>query len=934
MRRCTLGVLFALALTIGCSDNNEDNNTNNTNNTQKDMTPDQTGDMSGDMDMTGDQTGDMVSGDPCQFHTQCEADEVCLGDICRKAPDCENETKWGTCGVALSEMVPNSSDRAICYKNKCITACLYDTECEQGKVCGDDGICIDYPSEVTGKHPGGEAKRRIKVGAANQLLNVPIGINAAGYGGGGARSGRYVDAMTPSNGLLHGLYNRAIALDNGERQMILLRSPLIFPTGPLHEAVAQKLQKETGADWRDSLIISGTHTHSGPGRFFHLPDASALPLGPLGTDLFHQQIFDWMSESLYQTAKAALDDLEDGKLGWTIMESFDTDDEIASDRWGATPKFDDNRALFIRIDGPDDRPKAILMSFGMHGTWNSDRPYLTADAAGSVERALENALGKEYDKHIPTMFFNASGGSMSPRGDRRGHSQSHKFEYMGLKFVEKVFDTVKSIEMKEDIDLAGATRRFPITYEGLGYKDKEFVDIRGKKDNLKYGGLQCNVGGAEDDDYATHARTDQVRCLGLHSVLYNRPPTIFVRSQVSAISIDGLTVVTLPGEPAMEIGWQVLREIRDKLNVDPLKSFTFGYAQDHKFYMVPDNLRGEMPPFPGISLEMKPDDYPDYAISYFQGGYEAGFMPWGHRFAPYLADRIVEAVAMMQGTPMEMKIPQIMPMYYSRRDSGTFDIDISTNAIGTITQDMPAQAKRLEVYEFAWIGGDPGAEMPQTPGVVLERKAQDGSWAPVIHTNMRPYDNREPLMITRTRKKDADWEWVIYWEELHNFPTGTYRFNVSGHYQSAEGRKPYTLTSREFEVIPTDTIEFSEVAYDTNTNAFTGKIGYPAAAKLIVNGPNADPGKMTGSYRLRHPAVPTGVSDPVLGQFAVNCQRKGTAQSSMGPVTVADETVAGRNGVPVSRFTCNLNMQANQEVEFTITDAWGNSGTVTYTVMP
>ena len=104
---------------------------------------------------------------------------------------------------------------------------------------------------------------------------------------------------------------------------------------------------------------------------------------------------------------------------------------------------------------------------------------------------------------------------------------------------------------------------------------------------------------------------------------------------------------------------------------------------------------------------------------------------------------------------------------------------------------------------------------------------------------------------------------------------------------------------------------------------------------MIVNGPNADPGKMTGSYRLRHPAVPTGVSDPVLPSVAtlpLSCTVANTANTAMGNVTLADETVAGRNGVPVSRFTCNLNAQSNKDVVFAITDAWGNTGTVTYTV--
>src|SRR5690606_34011610 len=104
----------------------------------------------------------------------------------------------------------------------------------------------------------------------------------------------------------------------------------------------------------------------------------------------------------------------------------------------------------------------------------------------------------------------------------------------------------------------------------------------------------------------------------------------------------------------------------------------------------------------------------------------------------------------------------------------------------TVTIEPPEEVSRLEAIEFGWIGGDPGAEMPQAPRVVLQREVEAGEFVTVTTPSRRPYDNREFLMLTRVRPNDGDWEWLVYWEELKDFPTGTYRFLVEGHYQQTE----------------------------------------------------------------------------------------------------------------------------------------------------
>ena len=940
-----LASLTALWL-IACSDDADHNATKNNTKTPDmsapaDMRPGP--DQPRDADMAPD--ADMDQAKACQLQADCAPTQSCLMGRCRESPACDAPSQWTRCVAALGELDPSMSERAACIDQRCRMTCILDSECASGQVCGDDGLCIPFEGTLTGKHPGAGQRGPLRAGVGDRLFHFPIGLPAAGYGGGNSRGGRYTSAMSETWGTLHALTSRALVLDNGERQLAIVRLPIIFPTGPMHEAVAQRLQQATGADWRDSLVISATHTHSGPGRLFHLPppEGSLIPLGVLGTDLFHQEAFDWYVEDIAQTVLDALADLAPAKLSWQVLESFDTDDHIASDRWGSTPPFDDNRVLLMRVDDLEDKPRAVMMSFGMHGTWNTDRAYLSEDAAGSVERGLERRLGQAFGRFVPTLFINANGGSMSPRGDNFGHRQGHKFDWMGERFAQKVWPTVQAMQGKTEVSLGGVTHRFPIRLSDMPYKDGEFVDLRRRTESLRYGGIQCSVANAEDNDYTTYADPSSVRCLGIHTIMYNRPPTIFTRSQVSALEIDGLTMVTLPGESVVELGWQMARALRDEHGIDPLKSWVIGYAQDHKFYLTPSNLRGERPPYPGLSLPMAPDDYPDYAISYFQGGYEPGFMPWGHHFAQFLQDRIVESVAKLRGTPMQMALPEVLPMSYSRRPDPAFGVERSTAALGTVLEQPPEQVKRLTAIEFAWVGGDPGAELPQVPRVILEREQTPGQFVAVTQPNQRPYDNRDALMVTRTRKGDQDWEWIVYWEELKDFPAGRYRFSVQGHAQQERGREPYAVTSRPFEVIPSDALV---VTLEAEAGVLRGTLAYPAAPALRVVGPLQDLGKVEGSYRMRHARVPTGSPDPLVADQDVTSAQitLSVVSGGQGPRPLSDaslkvstepERVDNRDGVPVTRFEQPLAQPlepGTYELLATVTDAYGNTGRATLTV--
>lgn len=949
MRRFLILLILSLVAlsAVACSDDADKSGEPGENNAGADVAED----VAPDAAERDAAEGDATSGS-CVFQQDCAgAEELCFEGACVEAPTCRGVDNWSRCVREFEELAPGFGRRAVCdgEAERCRAACLLDEHCPEGDICSDDGHCVEFTGEITGDAPGSGERAPLQAGVSNVLMNFPIGLSQGGYGSRMATDeGRYVESLQASAGQMHGMYARAFVLDNGERQLLFLRLPTVFPSMALHEALARKLQEMSGKDWRDSLVLSATHTHSGPTRYWQLPTGAMLPMGMFGTDEFSQEVFDWTLETTFEAAKAALDDLAPARFGWRVVESFDTDDVIASDRWKETPPFDDNRALLFRIDDAEGAPRALVMSYGSHGTVHSGR-YLTGDAPAGAERGVERALAEEFGEYVPVMFLSANGGTMSPRGDRWGHKDSERFEALGAALAERLMPAVRELETSDELELDAVTHRFPITYETIGYGPEEWKIGRSGRgtpnDVFDFGALNC-LGEAGDDDPATYFTPPvSLGCLPVHELNYHRPVSLFARSQTTALQIGELTMITLPGEASMEIGWQVARDARDAFGLDPLKTWVMGYAQDHQFYLTPTNLRGELPVYPGISTPKAPDEYPDFAFSWLQGGYEAGLSVWGWRFGDFIVARALEGVSKLVGGSVEPAFDEPLPLEYSRAEEPAFPVESSDpERVGEVLQEPAAKVARMEPVELAWVGGDPGAEMPQAPLVALTRRVSDGSFEPVFTSNLRPYDNREPLMLTRVREVDGEWQWVVYWEETQDFPLGHYRFEVKGHYQDAAGdRVGYEVKSRAFELRAREDLVVEVEAADDEPAQLGGTLGYPPGERLEFDEDRADLGKISGNFRMRHPRVALGDSAPLIVGEDIEQNRLDMIVRDAGSANVvsslsnidlstAEESVNGREGVPVTRFSVDLAHSAvnpgpgSYDVEFRVSDVWGNTG--------
>lgn len=887
-----------------------------------------------------DGTTDPIVEPACTVSSDCATTEYCDAGACVDAGSCK---KWTECANAADKADPGSGRAYACISSTCTRQCVSDADCStQGDICTDFGVCVAYDGTQLPFDSGNGAASALRAGVGEAILNYPVGTALGGYGSRAkGNDTRYAVSLSGAQGLMDGQFSRAVVLENATTRLMLIRVPVIFSFDHMHERVARALQERTGQDWRDELIISATHTHSGPARFWRFPSDGAVDVGMLGTGTFSQQIEDWLTASLIESAFAALDNMQDAKFGWEIVEAFDVEDVVGRDRWNSTPPFDMNRMLLMRLDDMNDVPLAVMFSFAAHASHNSD-DYATDDVAGGAEHGLSVALAEHFERPVPALYFPENGGSMSHAFGSQGHSFPHSRERAGAVMVQKALPTLLALQTKREIGFRSRNYRFNINYDAIGYEPMEFGKAGSRPLSGEYsnGALLCTGPNGNDSDYATFIPSEKLGCLSLAMILNNRQPTPITRTQVMALELDGLSILTLPGEATQEIGWQTLAVMRDAFERPTASSWILSYVNDHLLYLTPTNLRGDKPDVAGYVGDA-PDTFPDFAISYLQGGYEVDMSPWGPKFGDFLMARAEEAFGWLLDETQAPQYPAILPSQYTRLNETPFAVDVTeASAVGAIVQDAPATLARLTPVTFTWVGGDPGAEAPQVPLVTLQHEV-NGTFVDVVAPTLLPYTNRGPYFGTRlkivTDGATPVYQWSIYWEALKDTALGTYRFVVNGHYLDAatNARTPYTVTSASFAVEPT-TFDIRLVFEGAELLAYP-TYGAPTSFAMKADG---ERGKLGGTLRMRHWMVPSSMADPVIlgdlvdtqAAFSANWTVGGTPVSSAPTAASTDPiSVGGYAQVPstVVRFAAPSGTYT--AVEVSGTDPYGNTGSVTHT---
>ncbi|HXG27317.1 MAG TPA: neutral/alkaline non-lysosomal ceramidase N-terminal domain-containing protein, partial [Nevskiales bacterium] len=667
----------------------------------------------------------------------------------------------------------------------------------------------------------------------------------------------YATYSPPSRGYYDSLITKAVALHDGHDYLVLVKTDLIGMLDEVVQDVKAEVRRRTGIELGDGLIMSATHTHDGPGavanhstRYFWL-----------AMDAYQHDLYRRMVPQLADVVVAALEDMKPARIGHGSGTEIEGLNGYRRGRL-ASYDIDKNDALRRRIgvlrvdDAATGEPRAVVINWAAHGiAFDVENQYFSGDVLGAVERETEQLM------NIPVaMLVQSVGGDVSPRGVSNDN-KLQRIESYGRRLapqVKAIAEAIPAQNIQTAPDLRSVSQRLILNRERLGYAAHEypypwgagqcgndiavpFADV-GVKDIPGYDqtGLPvknpfCLPSPPPDPvDLADNGVAENGAFYPQDSILY-------------AAQIGAVKLLAQPGEPLVEYGVRLL-DMAEGFGHARDDVFVWGYAGDHVGYILP------------------PEEV-DWATF---GGAESTTTFWGWKQGQRFLD-VSRALlqALDEGSAPPPHEFQVNYGLYKQLYEATPPAPVTPSLLPGAVVEQPSDIRRFEATRFVFEGGDPVLDFPS---VLMERETTPGIWAAVTRANGEPLDTFFEMHL-KYRLVSARHLWTVEFEAPKDWPTGNYRFVVSGQALQA-GETPYTLTSDSFTVSISSTLQISSPASNNGNCEVT--LSYT---------PRPD------NYRVIDPYVPANQPAPV---------RAATVTFSLGGTPIGSDDSATISGLQAS----------------------------------
>jgi neutral ceramidase len=578
----------------------------------------------------------------------------------------------------------------------------------------------------------------------------------------------YATISPPSRGYYDAFVTKAIALDDGEDVVVFVKADLIGMLDEVVVAVAERVETATGRDLRDSLVMSASHTHGGPGAVAN----HSVRYFWAAMDRYQPEVFDRLADDIAAVVVDALDDMVPARFGYASGQESRTS-SLNSFRRSRAPWTPEQVALQdalrrrigvfqideVDADGAPVRPIGMMINYAAHGiVFDVENVMFSGEALAAVEREVEDA----FDTPVTAMLVQSVGGDVSPRAD--GAPKLQRIERFGKLLAPQVLAIAEGIADWDDRPaISVASQRVALNRTALGYGHGEYP--------YEWGAVQCNaLMGSEEClpapppgplDLADngHAENDSF---------------VPLDTRLTAVRIGDVALLAQPGEPLAEYGVRLLAD--SPFGWD--RTFVWGYAQDHIGYLMPDSK-----------------------TDWLLGGTEGTTTFWGWKLGGRLQRATADLTAALAGhaeAPAdELEVDYVDHPYVP--EVGT----PSLRPGRVVTQ--PGDIERFSATSFAFEGGDPVVDLPR---ITLERQGDDGAWEVVRRPGGQVLDGLSAVHL-RYRLVSGAHRWTASFEAPRDWPVGTYRFAATG---AAVGlADTYEALSAPFAVTPSPSLRVSAV---------------------------------------------------------------------------------------------------------------------------
>ncbi|MBT3586596.1 MAG: hypothetical protein HN509_16930 [Halobacteriovoraceae bacterium] len=281
----------------------------------------------------------------------------------------------------------------------------------------------------------------LEVGVANVDITPPIGVPLAGFGGPGRRQSglldwgdkcKYCVFLNPSIGKIDPIRSKVMLLKRGNRKLLFMSLDLVGITDEFIRDLAKKI-KHFGIR-KEDIIISATHTHSGPGTL-----SKRFALALIAADLYKKEIYLSVRSKIIESIYTANQRLELADLYKFKFTAYG----IQKNRRKKIGHFDPETNILLAKNRHGEWLGGMV-NLAVHGTsLGSKNLKYSADFPGAIEHAVEGRL-KDVNltalAAAPTiLFMNGAEGDVKPKhGGLEGMANlSQKFADQFMENLDK-----------------------------------------------------------------------------------------------------------------------------------------------------------------------------------------------------------------------------------------------------------------------------------------------------------------------------------------------------------------------------------------------------------------------------------------------------------------------------------------------------------------
>jgi hypothetical protein len=588
------------------------------------------------------------------------------------------------------------------------------------------------------------------------------------------------------------LYASALVLQRGSMKVALVAADLFMVSGGMIKEAADRLAARGFTE--ANILVSASHTHSGPSRFANFPAFNTLAPSPATIDRPEtffgllsptppdRQLYTFLVQRIALAIRRADDDRAPAVAAWGIehlpgltrnrsLEAHLADHRVLREPGQGRVEDDprgyehtiDPEVRVLRVDqlGPRGHvPLGGWSSFANHGTVNpSEFQVYTRDHHGAAAQVFEREVrrlgGVPAGRPVVNVYGNSNEGDQSAGLDGRGPQMAERVGRAEAEAMLRAWRAAGArLSSRPPLDVRWTRVCFCGQQTSAGRVASSALPglpfLTGSEEGR--GPLFDLTGKSLEGSRSPIGFGSQGHKIGLPIT----SPTSYPRAvPLMVVRVADRLIISFPGEPTVELGRRARAAVRaagDRLGVKG--SIVAGLANEYILYLT------------------TPEEYD-------RQHYEGGSTLFGPASPVLLVDQLAElASRMARGEPAQSPYP-FDPRNGVRADAAPF---ADGAAAGTILEQPGPLVGPGGHARITWQGGVGGLDRPlDTPFVVIERRSGD-RW---LHAD-------DDLGLDVVWTIDPEGRYTARWQVPTAAPAGAYRLVITA--------RRYRLESTTFTV--------------------------------------------------------------------------------------------------------------------------------------